>query len=174
MVPPALPRTLLAEIGKVAVIWAHIEQELILHASAMASQDTGGKPVEYLRMDLKRLREKWYSLCQHRFDDEILNKIVHPLNSKLAPLSVERAHVIHGLWNVIGRGKYHLHIFEQKTGLEIKEADYSLAQLRRFVRASQRASLELDWFTSGRNFRFQNKKRTVTKVTNTLIPIDKG
>ena len=172
MIPPALPRTLLAEIGRVAVIWAHIEQEMILHCSAMAAQDTGGKPIEYLRMDFKRLREKWYSLCKQRFDDEILDKLVHPLNSKLAPLSVERGYIIHGMWSVAGRGKYHLRIFEQKNDLDVKEAPYSLSQLRRFVRASDRAAFEFNRFTTGRNSRFQNKNRTVTKVTNALIPRD--
>jgi len=62
MLPPTLPGALLAELGNLCVVWAHIEQSLILHASAMAAQDTDGKPIEYLRMDFKRLREKWYNL----------------------------------------------------------------------------------------------------------------
>jgi hypothetical protein len=172
MIPPSLPRTLLTEIGKVSVIWAHIEQNLILHCSAMAAQETDGKPIEYLRMDFKRLREKWYSLCRERFDEGIFNKIVHPLNSKLRPLSLERGYVVHGLWSVAGRGKYHLRIFEQKTELASFGSDYSLAQLRGFVRASERTSKELDQFTTGRHSCFKNKTGTVSKITVSLKPVD--
>lgn len=164
MIPPPLPRTLLAEIGKVTVIWAHIEQDLILHTSAMASQDTHGKPVEYLRMDFKRLREKWYAQCKRRFPPEIINKVVNPINSNLAKLSLERGYIIHGLWSVKARGKYHLYLFEQKTGLQSLRGDYSLSQLRGFVGASYKTSKDVDSFTTGRHSCFKNMKATVAKI----------
>ncbi len=170
MLPPPLPRTLLAEIGKVSIIWAYIEQDLILHTSAMASQDTDGKPLEYLRMDFKRLREKWYSECKKRFPAQMVNKVVNPLNSNLAKLSLERGYVVHGLWSVVGRGKYHLHLFEQKTGLESFHSDYSLQQLRGFVGASYRTSKDVDSFTTGKHSSFKNLKSTVAKIGDTFIP----
>lgn len=173
MIPPSLPRTIIAEIGKVTIIWAHIEQDLILHTSAMASQDTDGKPVEYLRMDFKRLREKWYSECRKRFPSAIMNKVVGPLNSNLAKLSLERGYVVHGLWSVIGRGKYHLRIFfEQKGQLVDLRADYSLAQLRGYVGASYRTSKQVDLFTTARHSCFKNMKGTVAKIGDTLAPLD--
>ena len=172
MIPPPLPRTLLAEVGKVTIIWAHIEQDMILHTSAMASQETDGKPIEYLRMDFKRLREKWYSECRKRFPDQIMNKVVGPLNSNLAKLSLERGYVVHGRWSVVGRGKYHLHIFEQKSGLESFGADYSLYQLRGFVGASFTACKQLDSFTTGRHSCFKNMKGTVAKIGDAFVPLN--
>ncbi len=172
MIPPPLPRTLLAEIGKVIVIWAHIEQDMILHCSAMAAQDTNGKPIEYLRMDFKRLREKWYQLCVKRFDKKLIDKVVGPINSKLAKLSLERGYVVHGRWSVIGRGKYHLCIFEQKQTLESLRSDYSLDQLRGYVAASYRASKELDHFMSGRHALFKNMKGSIAKIGDRLGPLN--
>ena len=170
MIPPPLPRTLLAEIGQLVVIWAYIEQDMILHTSAMASQDTNGKTLEYLRMDFKRLREKWYSECRKRFPEAIFNKVVNPLNVNLAKLSQERGYVVHGLWSVVGRGKFHLHIYEQKGSLESLSSDYSLTQLRRFVAASHRTSVDIHKFTSGEHSCFKNMKSTIAKIGGTLKP----
>lgn len=52
-----LPRQLLEELGHPSVTWAEIEQNIILHLSAMAAQDTDGAPTHDLRSDFKRLRE---------------------------------------------------------------------------------------------------------------------
>ena len=170
MIPPPLPRTLVAEIGKLVVIWAHIEQDIILHTSAMASQETGGKPLEYLRMDFKRLREKWYYECRKRFPKQILNTVVNPLNSNLAKLSLERGYVVHGLWSVVGRGKFQLHIFEQKGKLESLRSDYTLTQLRGFVGASYRTSTDIHRFTSGEHSCFKNTRSTLAKIGHALEP----
>jgi hypothetical protein len=155
--PAQLPRTLYAELGKLSVIWANIEQDMILQTSAMCAQDTDGRPIEYLRMDFKRLREKWYKECRKRFDAETFNKIVHPLNTKLAALSPERGHAIHGLWNAKKRGKYELLFFEQKQQLASYRMDYSLKQLRGLVSASNLACKELYSFTTGAQPRMKNK-----------------
>lgn len=170
MIPPPLPRTLVAEIGKVVVIWAHIEQDIILHTSAMASLETDGKPLEYLRMDFKRLREKWYQECRKRFPDRIINTVVNPLSSNLAKLSLERGYVVHGLWSVVGRGKYHLHIFEQKGQLESLSSDYSLTQLRGFVAAPYRTSKDVHRFTSGTHSCFKDTQSTFAKIGDAIIP----
>jgi hypothetical protein len=60
--PKAYPRTLLMQIGRVATTSALIEQETILHASAMAAQHTGGYPREFLRMSFVNLRKRWFQL----------------------------------------------------------------------------------------------------------------
>jgi hypothetical protein len=168
MIPPPLPRTLYAEIGKVIVIWAHIEQDIILHTSAMAAQDTDGKPLEYLRLDFKSLREKWYAECKKRFPETVMNTVVNPLCSNLAKLSRERGYVVHGLWSVVGRGKFHLHIFEQKGKLESLSSDYSLSQLRGYVGASYRTSKDVHRFTSGKHSCFKKMKSSLAKIGDTV------
>jgi hypothetical protein len=173
-VPPPLPRTILAELGKVTVIWAHIEQELILHASAMAAYHTDGKAVEYLRMDFKRLREKWYSLCKQNFPKDIVDKVVHPLNTKLCKLVPERGYYVHGLWKQIGRGKFELFYFEQKTGLASYRGNLSLRQVQGFVGVSYRASQELNHFATGKHACFKDKSGTIAKVPAALIPPNEG
>ena len=124
---------MLAEIGRITAIWAHIEQALIVHTSAMAAVHTGGDPREYLRMEFRRLREKWYGLCREHFDQPTFDKIVHPINSELARLAPHRGYAIHGVWSVIKRGRYLLSYFEQKTGLELHEHEYTLRSLRGFA-----------------------------------------
>lgn len=170
MIPPPLPRTLFIELGKLSVVWAHIEQDLILHSSAMAAQDTEGKTLEYLRMDFKRLREKWYSLCRERFDAKTFNKVVHPINTRLALLSPERGYAIHGLWSTTGRGKYHLRFFEQKAQLASYHVDFTLPQLRGLVSASYMVGKDIHNFVTGRHPCFKNRMGTVAKVPTALIP----
>jgi len=121
---------MLAEIGRIVTTWACIEQQIILSASALASQKTDGWPIEHLRMDFKRLREKWYSLAAQGLDQKTINKQVHPLNIRLAALSVWRNYVMHGIWHVDGPGRYRLTWWEQKGKLERYEAPVSLTQLR--------------------------------------------
>jgi hypothetical protein len=127
-----LPASLLIEIGRIATTWAYIEQELILWTSALAAQDTGGVPEEHLRTDFKRLREKWYSLARAKLDRNLVDKVLHPINSQLSRDAIWRGYVIHGRWRTFGRGKYKLLIWEQKEGkgLELLEFDPTLAELR--------------------------------------------
>ena len=164
-----LSPTLLTELGKVITTWARIEQNMILHASAMAAYHTNGKPIEYLRMDFKRLREKWYSLCRTNFDPLIMNKIVEPLNSKLGPLSKERGHYVHGVWAGISRERFHLSYWEQKTSLEKIEGELTLTQIRTYVAACERTDFEFQRFCTG-NHRLKNTGATSAKIISTLKP----
>lgn len=139
----------------------------------MAAQETDGLTLEYLRMDFKRLREKWYSLCRQQFDDEIFNKTVHPINSRLAMLYPERGYAIHGLWSVTGKGKYNVRYFEQKGQLASYNVDYSLYQLRGLVGASYVLSKDVHDFTTGRHRCFKNKDGAVAKIITSLKPRNK-
>ena len=171
--PPPLPRTLFTELGKLVVVWANIEQDLILQASAMAAEETDGIPLEYLRMDFKRLREKWFGLCRDRFHADIFNKVVQPINMKLCDLAPLRGNAVHGLWSVKGRGKYDLSFFEQKKTLVSFHADYTLLQLRTLVSMSYDLAKEIHRFRTGAHPCFKNKKRTIAKIVGALIPLDK-
>jgi hypothetical protein len=164
-VPPSLPRTLYAELGKLSVIWANIEQDLIMQTSAMCAQDTDGVPIAQLRTDFKRLREKWYDECRKRFDAKVFNKVVHPLNMQLCRFAPVRGNCIHGLWSVRGRGKYELGYFEQKGELQLFVKPYTIAELRRVIAASDLIAREVWDFTSGGHRCFKNRDRTLAKVT---------
>ena len=115
-------------------------------------------------MDFKRLREKWYSLCRDRFAPRIFNKIVHPLNTKLAALSLERGYAIHGLWTVVGRGRFNMTIFEQKGELVSSQAEFELRQIRSMVSASYVAAKEVFKFTSGRHACVKNITATIAEI----------
>jgi hypothetical protein len=122
--------SLLAEIGSIVTTWAYIEQEIILQASALASQATRGRPIEPLRLDFTSLRQKWYRLWRRHQTDKVFNKEIQPLNMKLAVASTQRAYVVHGKWSVTGPGRYHLDWWEQKDSLERYSIDYTLKELR--------------------------------------------
>jgi hypothetical protein len=132
--PQAYPGELLRQIGRVATTSAHIEQETILHASAMAAQRTGGAPQEFLRMSFAKLRNRWFQLCRDNFPASVIAKWIDPLNQELAEAWDVRGHIVHGRWRVTGRGKYEVHWIEQKhKGLEDYKAPYALAELRAFA-----------------------------------------
>src|SRR5829696_4605852 len=124
--PSRLPRTLLAELGRVTAIWAYIEQDILTQTSAMAARKTGGHPVDHLRIDFKRLRQAWYGLCREYFHPKIFNETINPINVEIVRLAPFRHHAVHGTWSVRGRGKYRLSIWEQRTSLDLLEAPYSL------------------------------------------------
>jgi hypothetical protein len=111
-------RRLNQELGRMAVIWAEIEQNLILHASAMAAEQTDGWPREYLRLDFKRLREKWLSFTTKMFPDKKWRRIFNPLNESLVKSSRTRNFFTHGTWKYHGAGIYSLSWFEQKDDLK--------------------------------------------------------
>jgi hypothetical protein len=129
------PNTFLAAVGSIATTWAFVEQEILLQTSALASKATDGWPIENLRVDFKRLRERWYELAKAEVDTKTLNKIIHPINTELARLSPIRGYVIHGTWQVTGRGKYRVSWWEQKKELQRHHADFTLADLRGFAAA---------------------------------------
>lgn len=137
----------------------------------MAARKTDGKPTDYLRMDFKRLREKWFSLCRENFKPSTMNKIVNPLNVDLARLSIERGNAVHGMWCPAGRGKFKLISHEQKTQLISYESDITLAQLRAVREASYFLSLRLHEFTSGQNGPGE-VVRAFLKPAHSLIPSD--
>lgn len=149
LAPPPLPRTLFEELGKIVVIWATIEQNLVLHCSAMAAQKTGGKTSDFLRLDFKRLREKWFALCRENFDAKTVNKTVTPLNMELARLSIERGYAVHGLWSQRSRGKFILTSYEQKSRLISYQNEVSLMQLKQIRHDSYLLSKRVDAFVSG-------------------------
>ena len=166
-----MPTTMLAKIGRITALWAHIEQDLTLHASAMAAQHTDGHPTEYLRMDFKRLREKWYDLCRASFDDATQNKIVNPLNSELARISIARGNVVHGLWTANPDGQFSLHFWEQKHTLEKFETPYSEEQLQALTDAIFNAAKRLKRFSYG-NHSGKDGLGALAEVGRTLTPSD--
>lgn len=168
--PPSLPAALLTELGKLTVVWAHLEQDIILHASAMAAQETDGVPMEHLRMDFKRLREKWYSLCKARFDTEIINRVVNPLNSGLARYALERGSMIHGLWSPLADSRFKLWYFEQKTSLDSYHSEHTLQEVREAVSAHQSLGTEVNHFCTGKHTCFKNLEGTVAKVGAPFMP----
>lgn len=167
--PAPLPRTIFEEIGKVVVIWATIEQDIILQTSAMAAQKTDGKPTDYLRMDFRRLREKWFSLCREYFDTTTFNKIVNPLNVELCRLSEQRGLIVHGRWTKRSRGQFQLNCFEQKSNLVHYETDVSLATLRTIRHDSYLLSKRVHRFTAG-DPSFKDGKLPVLKEIGPVSP----
>jgi hypothetical protein len=145
--PSKMPTPLFTELGRVVVIWAYIEQDILTHTSAMGSQKTDGYPRDFPRLDFRRLRETWYRLCREYIDTKTFNKTVHPLNTEIVRLAPFRHHAIHGTWRVLGRGKYHLSIWEQKTSLERLESPYSLSELRGLVVESFNLARRIRKFT---------------------------
>lgn len=129
----AFPRSLLEQIGRIATTSAYIEQEIVLQASARAAQKTGGKPIEPLRTDFKRLREKWYSLCKENLDEKTVNKVIHPLNSDLAKMWPVRGYMIHGRWKIYGRAVYTVAWWEQTDTLRHYERKHSLSDIETFA-----------------------------------------
>jgi hypothetical protein len=125
--------SLLIQIGRIATLSAYIEQEIILWTSALASQDTGGRPIEWLRMDFKRLREKWFGLAKKRNDMKTHDIFLLPLNDDLAKHWVIRRAMIHGKWFVIGRGRYEINWWEQKDMLRPWRMKSTLSGVRNFA-----------------------------------------
>ena len=171
--PPPLPRTLFEEIGKIVVVWATIEQDLVLHASAMASQKTDGHTKEYLRFDFKRLRETWYKLCKEYCDKKTFNKIVHPINTDLATYSELRGNIVHTMWYHAAPGKYKTVVFEQKGQLIKYEGDVTLNELRSLTHHSYELSQRLHAFVTGKNGE-GNRKSAFLKPRSTILRSDQG
>lgn len=121
--PEPLPRTLFEEIGKIVVLWATIEQDILLQTSALAAQETDGKTTDFLRLEFKRLRQEWLKLCRKHFSTHTINTIALPLNQELARLSDQRGLIVHGRWKPKGRGKFELDLFEQKSQLTRFQTD---------------------------------------------------
>jgi hypothetical protein len=143
----AYPASLLVQIGRVASTSAHIEQETVLHASAMAAQRTGGAPQEFLRMNFAKLRNRWFQLCRENFAATYMEKWIDPLNRELADVWTQRGHIIHGRWKVLGRGKFEVHWYEQKhKGLEDYKVPYTLRELRSFADHLDRILREIHRF----------------------------
>ena len=127
-----LPRTMLQEIGRTTATWSAIEQNLLIQASAMHARDTDGWPTEYLRMDFKRLREKWWAQVAVRYPKRDVDRVFNPLNSRLADASKTRGYMMHGKWNVDSPGVYSLEWWEQKSMLNRYSMTVTLSQMRAF------------------------------------------
>jgi len=93
-----------------------VEQEILLHTSAMAATDTGGVPSDHLRMDFKRLREKWFRLAKQKLPDSF-QRDIELLNDRLARRSKARGYALHGIWLNLGDCKFRVHWWEQKDHL---------------------------------------------------------
>ena len=98
----------------------------------MFSQDTDGWPKEYLRMEFRRLREKWWKEIAARYPATEVNRIFQPLNMRLAEASTTRGYMMHGKWNVDRPGVYVLEWWEQKDALRSYRMAVTLAQMRAF------------------------------------------
>lgn len=167
--PQPLPRTLFEEIGKTIALWAVIEQDIMLQTSALASQKTGGKPTEYLRLDFKRLRKEWLKQCRERFSEHTINTIVLPLNQEMAARSEDRGNMVHGMWQHTGRGKFRLTMFEQKDGLMHYEIDLTLKQIQQIRGATYLLCRRVHRFTTGQDGDSDLKR----PILQTVIPLVK-
>jgi|ERR1700674_2924465 len=132
------PEKLFTQVGRIAITSAYIEQEIILWTSALAAQDTGGNPIERLRMDFKRLRKKWYRLASKKLDKKTINKFIHPLNMDLAMLWPIRGAMIHGRWQILGGHRFRVRWWMQETQLVEMQMDCTLKQVRDFASALSR------------------------------------
>ena len=146
--PDQLPDELLVELGRFATDWAVVEQEVMLHASALASQDTDGYPTDYLRMDFKRLREKWYGLAKSKLGDEH-HPTLMKLNDRLARRSKARGYALHGIWTVTGDQTYLVHWWEQKGRLERFNLPTNLDEMKRQTALLRELRIDLVAFLSG-------------------------
>ena len=169
--PQPLPRTLFEEIGKIIVIWATIEQDLVLQTSAMAAIKTDGKPTDYLRLDFTRLRRLWFGHCRANFSDKWFNKIVNPLNCELARLAEQRGLIVHGMWEPAGRGRFTLRYFEQKTALTQYENTVTLRTIREIRSDSFLLAKRVHEFTSGKDGDYQGS-RAFLEIAAPIIPVD--
>jgi hypothetical protein len=126
--------SLLTQIGRIATTSAIIKQEIILHTSALAAQDTDGKPSEDLTAGFARLLEsRWYPLAKKHLGKDQFNKFAHPLNSKLRQALPIRGHIIHGRWYPEARGRYRVEWWEQTDDLRDYQASYTLKQITAFA-----------------------------------------
>jgi hypothetical protein len=146
--PDQLPDELLVELGRFATDWAVVEQEVMLHASALASQDTDGYPTDYLRMDFKRLREKWYGLAKSKLGDEWQGRLMQ-LNDRLARRSKARGYALHGIWTVTGPETYLVHWWEQKGRLDRFTLPTNLDEVRGQTALLRELRLDLVAFVRG-------------------------
>lgn len=149
ILPQPLPRTLFEELGKIVALWATIEQNVVLHCSAMAAQKTNGKTTDYLRFDFTRLRKIWFGLCRENFDTATFNKIVNPLNVEMVRLATQRGYAVHGIWRTVGRGKFELTCYEQKGQLVSFVSDVTIKELREIRHDSYLLSKRVSGFVSG-------------------------
>lgn len=94
-----LPNELLIEIGRFASTWAAVEQTVALHAIELYNFKHGYKKFEWLRLDFKRLREKWLKICREALDPKF-HKELELLNNRLANAATARGYALHGVWEV--------------------------------------------------------------------------
>jgi hypothetical protein len=85
-------------------------------------------------MSFAKLRNKWFQLCRDNFPASVMTKWIEPLNQELADAWDTRGHIVHGRWQVVGRGTFEVHWIEQKhKGMEDYKVPYTLGELRAFA-----------------------------------------
>ena len=125
-----LSRRLLEELGHIAVVWSAIEQSMLLTVSALTSQDHDGMPTGDLRSDFKRLRELWWRESAKRLPKAHVDKVLQPLNMRLATAAKIRGDLMHGTWRQANRGYYTYGLWEQRKTLEFTEVTLPLRRIR--------------------------------------------
>jgi hypothetical protein len=126
-----VPVSVLTELGRIATIWSAIEQEILLHTSAMASQATDGWPRDNLHSPFQVLRKRWFDLARtNGFNLKTLNK----LSSDLSECSDTRNSFLHGKWRrTKTRGRYQCRYWKQTNKLDLYVGHYQLKTLRGFT-----------------------------------------
>ena len=119
---------MLIEIGRLATIWAEIEQFLILDVSALTAVD--GVPTGHLRIEFRRLREEWIKSIKDKLGDRYFDKVCNPINQRLVDASESRGMVFHGTWRAVKRGSYRVEWHEQKRRLVWFSIPISLQEMR--------------------------------------------
>lgn len=143
-------QSFLAGVGLIAVRWAKIENELKLHTSALAAQQTGGRPIDDLEIGFKRLRKLWLQNVREHMPTKV--RTAEKIAERLAELSRERAIALHGEWAPAGkRGRYDVMVLRQNKTLDFGRTHATPALLRSAADRIADAYAELSAFTRGRH-----------------------
>ena len=127
-----------------ALVWAQIEQSMILTVSALTAQDHDGNPTGNLRTDFKRLRDLWWAQSKLRLPKAHVDKVLHPLNTRLAEASKLRGQFMHGTFAPLGQGRFRVRIWEQRGDLDLRERVITLREVREFRIALERLRDEFE------------------------------
>ena len=92
-----LPDELLIEIGRFATIWTAIEQTIVVESIEWYNFKNRNNRVERLRVDFRRLREKWRKIFFEAIDEEFHAEF-NEIDKRISNASLTRAYVLHGVW----------------------------------------------------------------------------
>ena len=134
-----LPAPLLVQIGRVATVSAYVEQELVIWTSALCAQETGGNPIDDLRISFGRLLSRWEGESAKRYDQATMQSLIRPSAETLASLWRARSAIVHGRWEALGSDEFRLAYWEQGKEKGVKKGP---AVLRHFSKSYGLSAVE--------------------------------